>query len=206
MWIMKPIVMWYEENITPSTHEEIHWSFARWMKAKELNMEPGSLASSHFRFFFVWHLGCSFLDLLHRSRVHNSPRWITQTWYCFFILDRFLCKQKVQDWRFHQHYGWWYCLILLGWIEILSLRKSVFSLIHTKSFRVRPRKLTWNPKIGGLQMSFLFQRGILSFHVNFRGVCIYVSNFCKKSSQDSSQRIHFISSKTPGNLVQDCNL
>ena len=55
-----------------------------------------------------------------------------------------------------------------------ELRKSVFSLIHTKSFRVRPRKLTWNPKIGGLQMRFLFQRGILSFHVNFR-VYVYMS-------------------------------
>ena len=173
---------------------------ARWTKAKELNMEPGSLASSHFRVFFCL-CGtppCSFLDLLHRSRVHKSPRWITQAWYCFF----------------HQHYGWWYCLILHGWIEILSMRKSVFSLLHTKSFRVRLRKWTWNQKIGGICRCVSFSKGafvcICRFHVNFWGVYMsaifrYLKNPPRIPVNARMTYILFLA-KTPGNLLQNCNL
>ena len=45
---------------------------------------------------------------------------------------------------------------------------------------MHPRKLTGNPKIDGLQMFLLFQGGIFSFHVSFRGCnpCLaYMLNF-----------------------------
>ena len=41
---------------------------------------------------------------------------------------------------------------------------------------VHPQKLTWNPKIGGLEMFLLFQGDIFRFHVSFRGCNISYSS------------------------------
>ena len=43
-----------------------------------------------------------------------------------------------------------------------------FSWLH-------PRKLTWNPTIGGLEMILLFQGGIFRFHVSFWGCILYLA-------------------------------
>ena len=82
-----------------STHEEIHWRFCQVNEGEGTKHGAGELSFKSFSFFFfVWHLGCSFLDLLHRSRVQNSPRWITQnlvvflhSWQIFFCANK-KCK------------------------------------------------------------------------------------------------------------------
>ena len=76
-----------------------------------------------------------------------------------FLTDFFLCKQKVQDWMFHQHYGWWYCLILLGWIEILSLRKSVFFFDSYQIISSTPAEINMESKNWWFADAFSFSKG-----------------------------------------------
>ena len=51
---------------------------------------------------------------------------------------------------------------------------------HEKAWLL-PRKLTWNPKMEGWKMIFLFEQVIFRFHVSFRGSIIEETQFINTS-------------------------